>query len=295
SHTDRVGSHEYNNSLSSRRAKSVVDYLVEHGIQRERMRPHGYGKTVPKVVTKRINRLYPQFAIGDTLNVAYTDTLSKENRAIADQINRRTEFMVLTTNFQPFVEDIKRHEEEGVPLDSLPKRNEAPDANGILMESKEKVGGLNEATDSLKLMQATDSLMMKDLEKVDLDKQKDLEKEKVHEKEKELEKERELEKMKERESGSGGSEEKREGDRGESKSDSDSKPKTKISKDGSGGGLKGNTGGGSSGGSKGSNLGGSKGNSGGSGLKGNTGGSKGNNLGGRREGGVPIIGNNERR
>ena len=31
-HTDRVGSDQYNDNLSQRRAKSVVDYLVAHGI-----------------------------------------------------------------------------------------------------------------------------------------------------------------------------------------------------------------------------------------------------------------------
>lgn len=107
-HTDRVGTDAYNNKLSYRRAKSVVDYLIAHGIDSTRLKPQGYGKTRPKVVTKRINRLYPQFPVGDTLTVAYIDTLTKGNKAAADQINRRTEFMVLSTNFQPFADDLKR-------------------------------------------------------------------------------------------------------------------------------------------------------------------------------------------
>lgn len=103
SHTDRIGTDAYNNSLSMRRAKSVVDYLIKNGVDSARLNYQGYGKTRPKVVTKRIARLYPQFAEGDTLTEAYIDTLSKENRAAADQINRRTEFQVLTTNyFQTF-------------------------------------------------------------------------------------------------------------------------------------------------------------------------------------------------
>ena len=115
-HTDRVGSDQYNDGLSQRRAQSVVDYLVKHGVARERLKPQGYGKRRPKVVTKRINRLYPQFAVGDTLNVERVDTLSKEDKAAADQINRRTEFMVLSTNFQPFAEDLKRMREEAERL-----------------------------------------------------------------------------------------------------------------------------------------------------------------------------------
>ncbi len=112
SHTDRVGNEDYNNKLSQRRAQSVVDYLIKHNINKNRLKPQGYGKSRPKVVTKRINRLYPQFAVGDTLTVAYIDTLSSENKAAADQINRRTEFMVLSTNFQPFADDLKKMQEE---------------------------------------------------------------------------------------------------------------------------------------------------------------------------------------
>lgn len=67
SHTDRWGSDAYNINLSERRAKSVVDYLVENGISRDRLQPHGYGKSRPKTVTKRIARLYPQFKEGDIL------------------------------------------------------------------------------------------------------------------------------------------------------------------------------------------------------------------------------------
>ena len=107
-HTDRIGTEAYNQKLSQRRAQSVVNYLIEHGIDSTRLKPQGYGKSRPKVVTKRIHHLYPQFAIGDTLTVAYIDTLSKENQAAADQVNRRTEFMVLSTNFQPFADDLKR-------------------------------------------------------------------------------------------------------------------------------------------------------------------------------------------
>ncbi len=111
SHTDRIGTDDYNNSLSERRAKSVVDYLIKNGIDKDRLRPKGYGKTRPKTVTKRIARLYPQFKEGDVLNEEFIKTLDKANQEAADQINRRTEFQVLTTDFQPFVEDRKAAEE----------------------------------------------------------------------------------------------------------------------------------------------------------------------------------------
>lgn len=100
SHTDRHGSDEYNNDLSERRAQSVVDYLISHGISRDRLSPHGYGKTKPKTVTKRIARLYPQFNEGDILTEEFISNLSEEDAAAADQINRRTEFSVLSLTYK---------------------------------------------------------------------------------------------------------------------------------------------------------------------------------------------------
>ena len=99
SHTDRWGSDAYNINLSERRAKSVVDYLVENGISRNRLQPHGYGKSRPKTVTKRIARLYPQFKEGDILTEEFIKTLSEEDQQAADQINRRTEFSVLSLSY----------------------------------------------------------------------------------------------------------------------------------------------------------------------------------------------------
>lgn len=99
SHTDRWGSDAYNINLSERRAKSVVDYLVENGISRDRLQPHGYGKSRPKTVTKRIARLYPQFKEGDILTEEFIKTLSEEDKQAADQINRRTEFSVLSLTY----------------------------------------------------------------------------------------------------------------------------------------------------------------------------------------------------
>lgn len=102
SHTDRMGSDEYNIDLSERRAKSVVDYLVEKGINPSRLTWVGYGESRPKTVTKRINKEYPQFEEGVTLDEEFIETLSEEDREAADQINRRTEFQVtaIDTDFE---------------------------------------------------------------------------------------------------------------------------------------------------------------------------------------------------
>ena len=71
-------------------------------MERERLQPHGYGESRPKTVTKRIARLYPQFKEGDVLNEEFIKGLSPENQDAADQINRRTEFQVLTVEYGIF-------------------------------------------------------------------------------------------------------------------------------------------------------------------------------------------------
>ncbi|MBD5269473.1 MAG: OmpA family protein [Bacteroides sp.] len=101
-HTDRWGSDAYNNALSDRRAKSVVDYLVSAGIPAARLSWKGYGESRPKTVTKRINREYPQFPEGTVLDEAFIETLSPEDQDAADQINRRTEFQVTSIDFDMF-------------------------------------------------------------------------------------------------------------------------------------------------------------------------------------------------
>ena len=46
-HTDNKGSLEYNTTLSSNRAKSVVDYLIKHGVAKERLSYKGYAYQNP--------------------------------------------------------------------------------------------------------------------------------------------------------------------------------------------------------------------------------------------------------
>jgi len=48
-HTDDVGSEEYNQKLSERRAQAVYDYLVEAGLSADIMSVEGHGKSLPLV------------------------------------------------------------------------------------------------------------------------------------------------------------------------------------------------------------------------------------------------------
>ncbi|MDE5607363.1 MAG: OmpA family protein [Muribaculaceae bacterium] len=102
SHTDRKGSEEYNIKLSQRRAQSVIDYLIAAGISSDRLQAMGYGKSRPKTITKKLAREFPQFEEGTTLTPDFIETLSPEDQEAADQINRRTEFQVLSTNYQMY-------------------------------------------------------------------------------------------------------------------------------------------------------------------------------------------------
>lgn len=102
SHTDRKGSDEYNIALSERRAKSVVDYLIGAGIPADRLQYQGYGESRPMTITKRLAREFPQFEEGQTLDEAFILILSPEEQEVADQINRRTEFQVLSVDYQMY-------------------------------------------------------------------------------------------------------------------------------------------------------------------------------------------------
>ena len=99
SHTDRKGSDEYNINLSSRRARSVIDYLISVGIAADRLQSQGYGESRPKTITKKLAREFPIFEEGTVLTPEFIETLEPEQQEIADQINRRTEFQVLSIDY----------------------------------------------------------------------------------------------------------------------------------------------------------------------------------------------------
>jgi outer membrane protein OmpA-like peptidoglycan-associated protein len=73
SHTDARGSNNYNNRLSQRRAEAVVRWLLDKGIERDRLVPRGYGE-------------------GMTANQCKNRVPCTEQE---HQMNRRTEFRVL--------------------------------------------------------------------------------------------------------------------------------------------------------------------------------------------------------
>jgi len=102
SHTDSRDTEEFNLDLSQKRAQSVVDYLIGRGIAADRLTAKGYGETSPKVVDEEIMKTSPFLRSGATLTEQFINGLaSDEQKEIAHQINRRTEFRVLRTDYEP--------------------------------------------------------------------------------------------------------------------------------------------------------------------------------------------------
>lgn len=98
-HCDYKGSSEYNKRLSQRRAESVVRYLTEHGIASDRLSPVGYGKEKPKTIRRKLTEKYLFLKENDVLTEELIKTLNEEQQEICNQLNRRTEFIVLRTTY----------------------------------------------------------------------------------------------------------------------------------------------------------------------------------------------------
>lgn len=99
SHCDYKGSSAYNKLLAQRRAESVVNYLVDKGIVRDRLSPVGYGKEKPKTIRKKLTEKLTWLKEGDVLTEEFIKKLDPEKQEICNQLNRRTEFIVLRTTY----------------------------------------------------------------------------------------------------------------------------------------------------------------------------------------------------
>ncbi len=100
-HTDMVGDANANLVLSKRRAQSVVDYLTQKGYDVDRLVARGYGESKPVTVTEEIARQDSAFVVGTVLTPEYVERLPKSSQEIANQINRRTELRILSTDYIP--------------------------------------------------------------------------------------------------------------------------------------------------------------------------------------------------
>jgi peptidoglycan-associated lipoprotein len=101
SHTDSRGDDKSNQALSQARAQSVMDYLVSKGIEIERLTAFGFGETAPKTLgTDLVTAAGLKIPAGTALVEKYIMKIKdKADQEEAFQQNRRTDFLVLTTNF----------------------------------------------------------------------------------------------------------------------------------------------------------------------------------------------------
>ena len=99
-HTDLVGNDEFNQELSQKRAQSCCDFLIKHGIEKERLTPVGYGKHKPVVADKALHEKYKFIPQEQVLDEAFILSLPADQQEVCNQINRRTEFKVLKTTYK---------------------------------------------------------------------------------------------------------------------------------------------------------------------------------------------------
>jgi peptidoglycan-associated lipoprotein len=101
SHTDSRGNDNDNMVLSQKRAQSVVDYLIEKGIAEDRLTAKGYGESTPKSVDKKIAEQNTFLKEGTVLTEEFINSLTDADlQEVAHQVNRRTEFKVLKTDYK---------------------------------------------------------------------------------------------------------------------------------------------------------------------------------------------------
>lgn len=100
-HSDMIGDDKTNLELSKKRAQSVVDYLISKKIAADRLQSQGYGESQPFVADKNTADAYDFINEGDVLNPTFIMALTPEQQEVCNQINRRTEFKVLSTNYKP--------------------------------------------------------------------------------------------------------------------------------------------------------------------------------------------------
>ena len=104
-HTDYRGAEDYNKKLSQKRAESVVNYLINHGIAADRLTAVGYGEEKPKTIRRKVAERYPWLKENDVLTEEFILKLKPEQQETANALNRRTEFKVLRTTYNMFDKD----------------------------------------------------------------------------------------------------------------------------------------------------------------------------------------------
>ncbi len=139
SHTDSRGSEDYNLQLSQRRAESARRWLIEKGIARRRIEAVGYGESVPFTVNAKVAEQYPFLEKGDVLTEEFINGLeTEEQKEIAHQLNRRTEFKIIEGPASIKIEEkrlIRRGKHE---VKEQPEKANEKDVDGPAPKQKKK-------------------------------------------------------------------------------------------------------------------------------------------------------------
>ena len=125
SHTDFRGSEKQNNNLSQKRAEVCVQYLIDNGIESDRLVAVGMGESDPYTIENKDGR----FKEGDVLSQSYIKKIRfKKNKEKAHQYNRRTSFKVLSENYKkPEVKIENNQEIKGPKLKIQSKKTKTID------------------------------------------------------------------------------------------------------------------------------------------------------------------------
>ncbi len=109
SHTDFRASHEFNDTLSFKRSRSCVEYLIkEKGIDPDRLIPVGRGEREPRKLKKTITYDGVTFKTGTHLTEDYINGLrTTREKEAAHQLNRRTEFRIVRSDYVPKDANVK--------------------------------------------------------------------------------------------------------------------------------------------------------------------------------------------
>ncbi|MEQ9423096.1 MAG: OmpA family protein [Cyclobacteriaceae bacterium] len=129
SHTDSRATDVYNQDLSQRRAQSAVDYIISKGVEADRISARGYGESTPMV----LKRNGQEIALTEGVIEKIED---EEQREKFHQMNRRTEFKVVTYHRDEFIQE----EEEADELfdDTLIEEDEKYFDKDDIVDSKKK-------------------------------------------------------------------------------------------------------------------------------------------------------------
>jgi len=138
SHTDYRDTDEKNQTLSQKRAQSCVDYLIEKGIPAERLTAVGMGESEPFEIPQNYAGLGADlFDAGSILTESFIRRQGADAQEVANQVNRRTDFKVLSDDYVPSAPVAT---EEGGEAGGIakPKKDENPIGQTLTLGPKDR-------------------------------------------------------------------------------------------------------------------------------------------------------------